>query len=289
MRLDDGPTRRAAVGATAPWREVTVDGVRFAFDDDGTGPALVCLHAIGHGAADFARLRARLRARFRVLALDWPGHGNSGADHVPASAGRYADLLGRFLDAAGVERAVLIGNSIGGAAAVRFAAAHPERVQALVLENPGGLDRVDRLARLVTGIMARFFAAGARGAWWYPRAFAAYYRLVLPRPAAAAQRARIVAAAREIAPVLRDAWRSFGQSDADVRALAPVIRCPVLFAWAERDRVVQLERNLPTIRRFSRARLETFPAGHAPHLETPEAFEIAVERFVQGLASAAAA
>ena len=40
------------VGATPPWRDVVVDGVRLAVDDAGDGPAIVCLHAIGHGAAD---------------------------------------------------------------------------------------------------------------------------------------------------------------------------------------------------------------------------------------------
>jgi 4,5:9,10-diseco-3-hydroxy-5,9,17-trioxoandrosta-1(10),2-diene-4-oate hydrolase len=281
--------RRSAVGATAPWREVTVDGVRLACDDEGAGPALVCLHAIGHGAGDFARLRRTLRGRHHVLALDWPGQGNSGPDRVPPSAARYAALLAGFLDAVGLERVTLVGNSIGGAAALRFAALHPARVEGLVLENPGGLDAVDRLTPVVVGAMARFFAAGARGAWWFPRAFAAYYRLVLPRPAAAEQRARIVAAASEIAPLLRDAWRGFGAPEADQRALIPRITCPVLFAWAERDRFVQLRRNRAAIARFARARLETFPAGHAAHLETPDAFEASLERFLAGLGSAAAA
>src|ERR1700690_1483145 len=124
---------RAAVGAGAPRREVTVGGVRLAYTDDGEGPAVVCLHAIGHGAGDFARLRARLRPRHRVVALDWPGQGGSGDDAGPPSAARYTGLRGGLLDAIGVERAVLIGNSIGGAVAIRYAAAHPQRVGALVL------------------------------------------------------------------------------------------------------------------------------------------------------------
>jgi pimeloyl-ACP methyl ester carboxylesterase len=277
--------RRSAVGASAARREVTLDGVRLAFDDDGAGPALVCLHAIGHGAGDFAGLHQHLRDRYRVLALDWPGHGHSGADHVPASAARYAELLASFLDAAGVGRAVLIGNSIGGAAAMRYAATHPGRVRALVLEDPGGLVPVDRVVRAFTAAMARFFAAGARGARWFPRAFDLYYRMVLPTPAAAAQRARIVASAGEIAPVLRDAWLSFGRREADLRALVPRITCPVLFAWAARDRLVQLGRSRPAIRLFPDARLEVFPAGHAAHLETPEAFEASLVHFLTGLAA----
>jgi 4,5:9,10-diseco-3-hydroxy-5,9,17-trioxoandrosta-1(10),2-diene-4-oate hydrolase len=274
---------RSAVGAVPPAHEVEVDGIALAYDDEGQGVPVVCLHAIGHGAGDFARLRARLRARHRVIALDWPGQGASGDDRHPTSAGRYAALLAGFVDALGVERAVLLGNSIGGAAAIRYAAAHPHRVCGLVLENPGGLQAIDVLVRRATRLMAAFFAAGERGAAWYPPAFAAYYRLVLQRGAAAPQRARIVASGREIARVLREAWESFGEPDADLRALVPGIDRPVLFAWATRDCLVQLRASLPAIRRFPNARLERFPAGHAAHLETPDAFEAALDPFLARL------
>jgi 4,5:9,10-diseco-3-hydroxy-5,9,17-trioxoandrosta-1(10),2-diene-4-oate hydrolase len=276
-------SKRAAVGATSG-RRLTIDGVPLAYDDDGDGPPVVCLHAVGHGAGDFARLRAHLRGRHRVIALDWPGQGASGVDHVPASAGRYTDLLAKFLDAARVERAVVIGNSIGGAAAIRYAHRHPERVRGLVLENPGGLDAAtDLVGRVAVGAMIRFFAAGARRACWYPRAFAAYYRMVLPSAPAAEQRRRIVESAAEIAPLLHEAWRSFGMPDADIRALAPKVTCPVLFAWATRDRFIQLGRCRPAIERFPNARVETFAAGHAAHLETPDPFAASLDRFLATL------
>ncbi len=227
--------------------------MRLAFDADGHGPTLVCLHAVGHGASDFARIRERFQDRFRVIALDWPGQGNSAPDRALPSAARYAGLLRGFLDAIGVDKAVLLGNSIGGAAALRFAASHPERVLGLVLANPGGIDRADWLGRTVCRLFARFFALGARGARWFPAAFALYYRFVLPGRAAGAQRAR---------------------------------SCPVLVAWAKRDRVLQLRRNLPAIRRFPNAKLETFEAGHAPFLETPEAFDASLERFLASLPAA---
>src|SRR5215470_11736899 len=94
---------RFAVGASAPWREVVVEGVRLTCDDPGAG--------------DFARLGARLRGGHRVVALDWPGQGRSAPDPVPASAGRYTALLERFLDAIDAGPVVLVGNSIGGACA----------------------------------------------------------------------------------------------------------------------------------------------------------------------------
>lgn len=276
-------TLRSAVGTRPPWKEAVVDGVRLAYDDEGSGPALVCLHAIAHGAGDFAALRERLGTCRRVVALDWPGHGNSGADHIPASAMRYADLLTGFLDAVGIEQAVLLGNSIGGAAAMRVAAAQPARVRALVLANPGGLDRFDALTGPMTRVMARFFTAGANGARWYPRAFAAYYRLVLPKPGAAAQRARIVASALEVAAPLAEAWKSFGTTEGDLRGLAPRITCPVLFMWAKGDRINQLKRCRPAIERFPNARLETFRGGHAAFLEDPDAFGESLERFLSAV------
>jgi len=282
---------RGAVGVDEPRREATIDGVRLAYSDAGGGPAapLVCLHAIGHGGSDFARLRARFAGRRRVITVDFPGQGHSDPDTVPASARRYEHLLGGLLDAIGVERCVILGNSIGGATAFLHAVRAPERVAALVLENPGGLDGTDDLiARTALGMMTRFFAAGVRRARWFPAAFALYYKMVLPRPAAAAQRRRIVAAAYEIAPLLHGAWSGFGEPGADTRALAPRVHCPVLFAWATRDRFVQLRRARPTIATIPNARVVAFRAGHAAHLEQPDAFEAELERFLAALPADAA-
>src|SRR5262249_43863172 len=162
------PSLRAAVGARAPWRELSLDGVRLAFNDEGRGEALVCLHAIGHGAGDFAGFCERQRSRHRVLALDWPGHGRSAVDRVAPSSGRYADLLARFLDALGLDSPILVGNSIGGAAALRVAAARPQRVRAVVVANPGGLVPYGLAKRAFTGAVAGFFALGTRRPRWYP-------------------------------------------------------------------------------------------------------------------------
>src|SRR5690606_21377735 len=106
---------------------------------------------------------------------------------------------------------------------------------------------------------------------------------VLSAPAAAPQRARIVAASREMAPRLAEAWRSFGEPDADLRDVAAALACPVLVAWAKRDRVLQLRRSRPAIRRIPGARLELFDGGHAPCLECPDAFAATLRAFLDGL------
>lgn len=272
---------RAALGATAPFRQVEVDGVKLAYNDDGVGPAIVCLHAIAHGAGDFAALREHLKNRYRVLALDWPGHGHSENDHEPASARRYARLLAGFMDVVNIERGVLIGNSIGGAAALLHAHAYPERVRGLVLEDPGGLvSTSDFVTRHALRVMIAFFRAGARSAWWFPAAYRAYYKRVLSNPRAAEWRVKIAAAGPEMAPILTEAWTSFAAPEADTRALVREITCPVLAAWAKHDQIVQWKRNEPVVRKFPDVHITIFDAGHAAHLETPEEFAGAVDRFL---------
>jgi 4,5:9,10-diseco-3-hydroxy-5,9,17-trioxoandrosta-1(10),2-diene-4-oate hydrolase len=270
-------------------RTLTIDGARLVLDDDGDGPPLVCLHAIGHDAADFARVRARFRDRHRVIAIDWPGQGRSPRDTGRATAARYATLLAGVLDQLGAAECVLLGNSIGGAAALTYAARHPDRVRGLVLEDPGGLAPVDdRVAQAFLAGMARFFTAGARGARWFKPAFAVYYRVVLQRAAAAGARARIVARAYDVAPALADAWRGFATPESDLRPLAPRITCPILFAWATRDVLIPLARSLPAVRTFPNAQIVRFPAGHAAHLETPNEFEQTLGTFLTTLRKTAA-
>ena len=271
---------RTALGAGAAAKRVTIDGVRLAYRDEGAGPPLLCLHSIAHGSRDFEGLCERMRSRYRVIALDWPGHGASDDDHEPASATRYAALLAGFVEAVALPPLVLLGNSIGGAAALGYAAAHPAHVRALVLVDSGGLVPVGAAARLMTSVMARLFAAGAHGARWFPRAFALYYRLVLPAAPARAQRERIVAAARESAPTLAQAWASFGTPDADLRALAAALGCPVLVAWARSDRVIPLLLTRRALERIRDAEIVTFPGGHAPFLECPERFFPVLEGFL---------
>ncbi len=246
-------------------------GVLLAVAREGSGVPVVCLHAVGHGGGDFAEFAARARARFEVIRIDWPGQGRSGPDSQAPSPARYAQILQEVLPGLGIERPIIIGNSIGGAAALHYAGVHP--VRALVLCNPAGLVPVTPLSRRACAAFVRFFSAGERRAWWFAPAFRAYYRwLLLPGKDAGQQRQRIAAAAYEIAPTLRRAWSSFALPDADIRALAATLDVPVWFAWAERDRLVSLKQNLPAIKAMKRATLSTFRAGHTAFLETPDAF-----------------
>jgi pimeloyl-ACP methyl ester carboxylesterase len=271
---------RAAVGAQEPITWIDAGGTRLAAMRRGKGKPVLCLHAIGHGARDFEPFTNLVGDAFEIIALDWPGQGLSPADGKRPVAARYETLLKAAMDDLKLDRAILIGNSIGGAAALRLAAAAPERVAALVLCDTGGLVALTRLARFMILKNAAFFAAGERRAKWFARAFGFYYRwIVLPR--APAQAERIIASGYEIAGILREAWEGFAETDADIRELAQHVKCPVLVAWTKSDRVIVWSLCAKAARRFPDVRIKFFRGGHAAFLEDTERFARTFRQFAK--------
>ena len=275
------PTVRQDLGVLPPCRRCEVDGVTLAFRQYGEGRDIVCLHAIGHGGGDFAHVIEAFAPRYRITVLDWPGHGWSSDDTGPPGVVRYGELLAGFVAKQQLKNIVLIGNSIGGGAAIHYARLSPGTVAGLVLANPAGLiEMTPRNVRAVK-FMERFFRAGVARRWWFTAAFAIYYRLVLPKSPARARRRAIVAARFEIAPLLAQAWRGFAERSSDLRSAAAALSCPVLFTWAMRDRFVRYDLCRDAIRAMPNAAVEKFDAGHTPFLETPERFVEVVGRFLQ--------
>ena len=275
--------RAGDIGAWAPVQRVAVAGIDVAVARQGRGMPVVCLHAIAHGARDFEPLARRVADSCEIIAVDWPGHGASGAAVEAASAASYARLLEALLPELTSAPSVVIGCSIGGAAAIRVAATRPDLVRALVLCNSGGLLPVDAFTRRATGLMRSFFAAGARRARWYRPAFDLYYRMVLPEPPARERRDRIVEAAYETAPRLAEAWATFGEPDADLRHLIPSIGQPTLFAWATKDRILPWWRHRKVAASFPDHRIALFRGGHAAFLEAPDEFAAAFVEFMATL------
>jgi pimeloyl-ACP methyl ester carboxylesterase len=269
---------RADVGVPAGSDEIVVDAVRLAIAREGSGPPVLCLHAIGHGGRDYETFASLMRHRYEVIRLDWPGQGRSGQDREPVTPARYAALLRGVVDALQLEPPIIIGCSIGGATAIRYASEH--QVAGLVLANSGGLVGLTKGTQRACILFSRIFGAGSRGAWWYKAVFAQFYRSVLPSPAALEQRKRIVKCAYETAPVLAEAWRGFADpAQSDHRALAIALDVPVLFAWAMQDRINSFAATEPTIRQMKRAQVAAFQGGHAAFLERPEQFAAIFDRF----------
>lgn len=278
---------RAAIGVQPPYDLVEAAGTKVAISRRGAGQPILCLHATAHGGRDFESLSdALVPLGFEILCVDWPGHGASPSDATgePASAKRYAAVLEDLIPILfGKAKPIVIGNSIGGAAALIAALEKPEAVRALVLCNPGGLARLDPLATAVIQLLVRFFEAGALGARWFPWAFGLYYRLVLSGKPAHPQRNRIVAAGPEMAPILVQAWRSFGDADADLSGRVSSLSLPVLFAWAKSDQIVAWSRSKRAVETIPHAKVEFFKGSHAAFLEDPLAFQNTLLAFLGAL------
>ncbi len=107
------------------------------------GTAVVMLHGGGPGASgmsNFGRNVPVFAEHFRTLAVDQPGFGKSDKPAVERNYFTFAaQALAGLLDELGIDRVHLVGNSLGGGTAVRFALRYPERTARLVLMAPGGL------------------------------------------------------------------------------------------------------------------------------------------------------
>ncbi|HEX5401602.1 MAG TPA: alpha/beta hydrolase [Pseudonocardiaceae bacterium] len=116
--------------------ETSLAGEAFQYSSVGApgAPPLVLLHALGEAASDWSAVAAALADRYRVVALTQRGHGGS-----PYSGGystaRMSDDLLLFADALGLDRFALIGHSMGGVVALRFAEVRSDRLTRLVVED----------------------------------------------------------------------------------------------------------------------------------------------------------
>ena len=129
--------------ATLTEHTVTVGNRKIFVAEAGSGPAVVLLHGGGPGASgvtNYSRNIDALAQRYRVLVPDMPGYGRSskGIDKSDPF-GSLADAIRGLLDELSISTAHLIGNSYGGAAALRLALDTPGRVGKLVLMGPGGI------------------------------------------------------------------------------------------------------------------------------------------------------
>ena len=122
---------------------VNVAGKPIFLAEAGGGPPVVMLHGGGPGASgvsNYSRNIDALAQQFRVVVPDMPGYGRSAKDVDQADPfGYLADMIRGLLDELGIATAHLIGNSYGGAAALRLALDTPHRVDKLVLMGPGGI------------------------------------------------------------------------------------------------------------------------------------------------------
>jgi 2-succinyl-6-hydroxy-2,4-cyclohexadiene-1-carboxylate synthase len=252
---------------------------------------LLLLHGFTGSGALWAPHAAALAERFRVIAPDLLGHGDSDAPPDPArhAMPRTIGDLAALLDALGVARCALLGYSLGGRVALALAAEHPQRVTALILEgaSPGIADAEDRAARRAADAhLARRLEddglAAFVDAWMAQPLFATQAAL----PAAARTAAR-AARLRNSVVGLAACLRGLGTgSQPSYWQRLHELTMPVLLLAGERDAKFRalagaMAERIPT------ATLRIVPgAGHTTHLENPAAFQQLVRAFLTPTAAA---
>jgi pimeloyl-ACP methyl ester carboxylesterase len=116
-----------------PVKTVVVDGHRIAYLDIGQGPPLILVHGFGGSLWQWEYQQASLSASHRVITLDMLGSGFSDKPDIGYTPEEIVKFFTGFMDAVGIPRATLIGNSMGGGLVIAMAVAHPERVNRVVL------------------------------------------------------------------------------------------------------------------------------------------------------------
>ncbi|WP_028922835.1 alpha/beta fold hydrolase [Pseudonocardia acaciae] len=258
---------------------ISTSAGRVYYAERGSGTPIVMLAATLHDHVDFDPVADRLSARYRTIAVDWPGHGRSEpvAGGAPATGPLFATVLAELVDGLDLERAVLIGNSVGGYAAARLALDQPERVAGLVLVNTAGFVRQTAMLRL---------GCRALGTPWlnrllYPHLVTGYMRARNGHGRAVATRVRDLARTAEGSRLAAEVWRGFPDPAYDLRAEGPRLTMPTLLVWGSRDIVLPLRTGHDTRAAIPGARFETFDTGHVVFASDPAGFVDLVEPFIE--------
>ena len=272
-----------APAAEARTHYVEIDGARIRVREEGPAgaPVIVLLHGFTMSLESWDGWAERLAGDHRIVRYDLLGHGLSGPDPLR----RYApeervEILRRLLDALGIDRAILGGNSFGGLVAWRFATRYPERVNRLVLVDTGAYSIygvTDEPARVPDAMRAYLLAAPLAGVEASAaQIFADPSRLP---PGRIAQIRQMMTARPGNGQALVEHLEEFVLPDptADLGR----IEAPTLILWGEEDRVVPLAHAARIAAAIPDARLVTYPGvGHAPQEEIPAETAAAVHAFL---------
>ena len=227
-------------------------------------------------------MATRLAGSHRVIAPDLIGHGDSATPRGDYSLGAHAASIRDLLTTIGVERATIVGHSLGGGVAMQFFYQFPQRTERLVLVSSGGLGReVSPLLRgaALPGSAALLRLATGRG--WSRRSppparslrarGGIDRRLPAGGGAGAGARCRTRGARRAFLQTLRSVIDVHGQRVSARDRLYLLGEMPTLIVWGERDRTIPIAHGREASARSRNSRFETLPrAAHFPNLEDPD-------------------
>jgi pimeloyl-ACP methyl ester carboxylesterase len=246
-----------------------------AYSDTGTGPVVVLLHATLHDRHDFDAILPSLSRDHRVIAVDWPGHGDSPAPNQPPSAPLFADVLADVVAGLDLPPAAFIGNSVGGFAAARLAITDPQRVSRLVLVNTGGF-----IASPATNLYCRFLGTPWVMKRVLPWSIRSYMKATSDTDRVVQRRALARAHTREGVALTAALWRSFAAPEHNLRPHADRITAPCLIVWGSKDTVALMRFGRATAAAIPGSRLEVLPTGHVVFSSDPDGFLQIAEPFL---------
>jgi pimeloyl-ACP methyl ester carboxylesterase len=264
---------------------------RVSYVELGHGDRTVLLvHGLGGNWTAWLENLPVLAREHRVIAIDLPGFGQSPPSGDGISIPGYARTLERFCEQLGLERAAVIGNSLGGWVAAELALQAPDRVSGLVLVDAAGIfpTRVERFKALSlmesAALMAPLAPRFRRGVASRRRLRKLALRYTVARPADLAAdlvyMALPTAPDPGFAPAFVAARRSWSDGWCD---RLTEIECPTLIVWGARDSMLPMRHAREYARRIRGSRLHVIEdAGHLPMLERPQAFNAAVRDFLAG-------
>ena len=271
--------------------EIELHGHQVVYRIAGDGPPVVLVHGMVNASRHWAAVAERLAERHLVIAPDLIGHGDSATPRGDYSLGAHAAVIRDLLSALGIERATMVGHSLGGGVAMVYFWQFPERVERLALVSSGGLgDEVSPLLRsaalpgaralislathrLVTGNLDRAGVALRERGSWVGAQLQAVARALRPLESAGQREAFV--------QTLRAVIDRHGQRVSATDRLYLLRDMPTLIAWGERDRTIPVEHGIAAHRAIPGSRFVTIPgAAHFPHIERPDELAAALEDFI---------
>jgi pimeloyl-ACP methyl ester carboxylesterase len=269
-----------AVGHGFDAWQVELHGHEVVYRRAGSGPPVVLVHGMVNSSRHWAAVAERLADRYDVIAPDLVGHGDSATPRGDYSLGAHASVIRDLLSSLGIERATLVGHSLGGGVAMVFFWQFPQRVERLALISSGGLGReVSPLLRTASlpGVKGLISAAA------HPVVTNGMHRAgARLRERGSGLGVQLQAVSRALRPL-----ETPGAREAFVQTLRAVIdprgqrvsandrlylleAVPMLVAWGDRDRTIPREHGLAAHAALPHSRFVDLPgAAHFPHLETP--------------------
>ena len=262
---------------------VDVPGARVRYVRKGSGPPVVLLHGFASSLYTWKDVLPALAAGHDVVAIDLPGFGGSSIPR-PLQATSYPGVVLAVMDRLGLDRASLVGNSLGGSVAVAVAGEHPERVDRLVVIDSAGFNFRARdrpwILRLVAapGVAAaverlpvrrRLVAAGLRQVFFHDELVTEErideYAAPMLRPGAARAAAELLAA----------------PGPPDFAALITRVRAPTLVIWGREDTWIPVEHAGRFTAAIPGATAVVLDAcGHTPQEEKPADVAALLQRFL---------